>query len=245
MRTVLIIGATSAIAEATGRLYAQAGDKLFLLGRDGARLQAIAADLRLRGAASVDMAELDVQAIDRHDAALNAAWQYLGQVELVLLAHGVLPDQAICEHSVQQTLQALSVNAVATIALMVSLGERLELQQHGCLAVIGSVAGDRGRASNYVYGCAKAAIEVFASGLRQRLQTKGVNVLLIKPGFVDTPMTRNFRKNALWTRPEKIAKGIAKAVEHRRSVVYLPGFWRVIMFVIRHIPETVFKRIPL
>lgn len=245
MRNVLIIGATSAIAEATGRLYAGAGDKLFLLGRDNPRLQAIAADLRLRGAVSVDAALLDVEAIERHDAALDAVWQSLGQVELVLLAHGVLPDQALCEHSVQQTLQALSVNAVASIALMVSLAERLEQQGHGCLAVIGSVAGDRGRASNYVYGSAKAAIEAFASGLRQRLQSKGVNVLLIKPGFVDTPMTRNFRKNVLWVRPERIAQGIAEAVERRRSVVYLPGFWRGIMFVIRHIPEAVFKRMPL
>lgn len=245
MRNVLIIGATSAIAEATGRLYARAGDNLFLLGRDNPRLQAIAADLRLRGAVSVDAALLDVEAIERHDPALDAAWQSLGQVELVLLAHGVLPDQALCEHSVQQTLQALSVNAVASIALMVSLAERLEQQGHGCLAVIGSVAGDRGRASNYVYGSAKAAIEAFASGLRQRLQSKGVNVLLIKPGFVDTPMTRNFRKNVLWVRPERIALGIAEAVERRRSVVYLPGFWRGIMFVIRHIPEAVFKRMPL
>lgn len=245
MRNVLIIGATSAIAEATGRLYARAGDKLFLLGRDNPRLQAIAADLRLRGAVSVDAALLDVEAIERHDAALDAAWQSLGQVELVLLAHGALPDQSLCEHSVQQTLQALSVNAVASIALMVSLAERLEQQGHGCLAVIGSVAGDRGRASNYVYGSAKAAIEAFASGLRQRLQSKGVNVLLIKPGFVDTPMTRNFRKNVLWVRPERIAQGIAEAVERRRSVVYLPGFWRGIMFVIRHIPEAIFKRMPL
>ena len=128
---------------------------------------------------------------------------------------------------------------------MAGLARRLERQGSGTLAVISSVAGDRGRASNYLYGSAKAAVTAFASGLRQKLRDRGVNVLTIKPGFVDTPMTRDFRKGPLWAQPAQVAKGIARAIDSRRGVAYLPGFWWAIMRVITHIPEPVFRRIKL
>lgn len=245
MSNVLIIGATSAIAEATARRYAANGDNLFLLGRDVQRLEAIAADLRVRGAGHVGSAPLDVENLEQHPAALDAAWQALGHIDVALIAHGSLPDQLHCERMVAQAVRAFSLNATTTLALLLLIAGRLEAQGHGCLAVIGSVAGDRGRASNYVYGGAKAAIECFASGLRQRLHAKGVNVLLIKPGFVDTPMTHAFRKGLLWSSSERIADGIVRAVARRGSVAYLPGFWRGIMLAVRHLPEALFKRITL
>ena len=113
------------------------------------------------------------------------------------------------------------------------------------LAVISSVAGDRGRASNYLYGAAKAAVTAVTSGLRQRLHASGVNVLTIKPGFVDTPMTRAFRKGALWATPDQVARGIVRAVDRRAGVAYLPRFWWAIMSVIRHIPDRLFRRLKL
>jgi short-subunit dehydrogenase len=128
---------------------------------------------------------------------------------------------------------------------MTVAANRFEAQRHGTLAVISSVAGDRGRQSNYLYGSAKAAVTAFASGLRQRLTKVGVNVLTIKPGFVDTPMTRDFKKGALWATPEGIARGIVRATDRGRSVVYLPWFWLPIMLIIRHVPEFVFKRAKL
>jgi len=169
----------------------------------------------------------------------------LGGLDTVLIAHGTLSDQAECERSVEALRREFDVNALSTMALLTPLANRFQQQGHGTLAVISSVAGDRGRMSNYAYGSAKAAVSAFLSGQRQRLQKYGVNVLTIKPGFVDTPMTREFPKGALWAQPEVVARGIANAIDKGRSVVYLPWFWSLIMLVIKHVPEFVFKRVKL
>lgn len=245
MRRVLIIGAASAIAEATARRFAAAGDALFLVGRDETRLRRIAADLDVRGAVRTAVASLDVADIDGHAAMLERATRELGGLDTVLIAHGTLADQTECEHSVEVMRREFEVNAIATMALLTPLANRFAEQRGGTIAVIGSVAGDRGRASNYVYGAAKAAVMTFLSGLGQRLAKDSVNVLTIKPGFVDTPMTRDFAKNAFWATPDRIAEGIVRAMERRRAVVYLPGFWRTVMFAIRHLPEAVFRRLRL
>ena len=245
MRKVLIMGATSAIAEAAARLFAARGDALFLIARNRTHLDAIRADLLLRGAKAVDVAELDVNALDGHAVVLEQAWSALGAVDVTLIAHGTLPDQAACQASPETAVREFTTNATSTIALATAIATRLEAQARGTLAVISSVAGDRGRASNYLYGAAKAAVTAFLGGLRQRLASKGVDVLTIKPGFVDTPMTAAFRKGALWASPQQVATGIVRAIDRRRSVVYLPGFWRWVMLVIRHIPEPLFKRIRL
>jgi decaprenylphospho-beta-D-erythro-pentofuranosid-2-ulose 2-reductase len=245
MLNVLIIGATSAIAEATARCYAARGARLFLVARDPTRLADITADLRIRGAVDVGQATLDVNRFDAHAGVLDQAWLLLQSVDMVLIAHGTLPDQSACETSVETALAEFATNGTSTIALMTALAPRLEAQRRGVLAVISSVAGDRGRQSNYLYGAAKAAVSTFASGMRQRLAKVGVSVLTIKPGFVDTPMTRDFRKGALWATPDAVARGIVHAVDRGRSVVYLPWFWWPIMLIIRHIPEFIFKRIRL
>ncbi|MGO0999907.1 SDR family oxidoreductase [Lysobacter sp. CA196] len=243
MHRVLIIGATSAIAEATARVYAARGGALFLVGRDLERLNAIAADLAVRGAAKTATYALDVNAYEQQQAALDSAWAEFGEIDLVLIAHGTLPDQPACEASVELALREFSTNGLSTIALATAIAPRLKAGS--TLAVISSVAGDRGRASNYLYGSAKAAVSTFLSGLRQRLNASGVNVLTIKPGFVDTPMTQSFKKGALWAKPDEIARGIAGAVDKRRAVAYLPWFWWGIMQVIKSIPEFVFRRIKL
>lgn len=245
MKQVLIVGAASAIAEQYARLEAAAGSTLMLAGRSEPRLQAIAADLRTRGAGAVDVFVLDVNEVERHETLLDAAWARAGRVEVVLLAHGTLPDNAACAADPALALREFATNGTSTLALMAAAARRLEAQGSGTLAVISSVAGDRGRASNHLYGSAKAAVSAYASGLRQRLHGSGVNVLTIKPGFVDTPMTREFRKGLLWASPQAVARGIARAIAARRSVAYLPWFWWGIMRVITHIPEPLFRRLRL
>ncbi len=245
MQKVVIIGATSAIAEKTARLYATQGAALFLTARNAARLQAVAQDLTLRGATKCESCVLDINDVQQHAAVLQRIWDALGPVDVVLIATGTLPDQAACQESVPKMLQEFNTNGLSVMAFLTPLANRMQAQGNGTIAVISSVAGDRGRQSNYLYGSAKAALTAFLSGLRQRLAASGVNVLTIKPGFVDTPMTRDFKKGPLWASSDAVARGIVGAIGRRRSVVYLPWFWWGIMFIIRHIPETVFRRLKL
>lgn len=242
---ILIIGATSAIAEAVARVYAARAANLYLLARDPQRGAAIAQDLTVRGATGVREATLDVTQFAAHSDTLDEAWAAFGGFDVVLIAHGTLPDQAACDADADLAIREFTVNSTATIALANYIARRLEPQGSGTLAVISSVAGDRGRASNYVYGAAKAAVSAYTSGLRQSLHPRGINVLTIKPGFVDTPMTAAFRKGVLWATPEQVARGVVRAIDQRRSVVYLPWFWRIIMCIIRSIPEPVFRRLHL
>jgi len=246
MKKVLIIGATSAIAEAAARLFAARGDALFLVARNAEHLRLIAEDLSVRGAMRAATATLDVTDFAAHEALLDAAERELGSIDIVLVAHGTLSDQDECQRSVAAMRREFDINGVSAMALLTVLANRMEARGSGTLAVISSVAGERGRQSNYVYGAAKAALSTFLGGLRQRLAKANVNVLTIKPGFVDTPMTAAITpKGALWAQPDRVAAGIVKAIDSGRSVVFLPWFWRWIMLVIRLIPEPVFKRIKL
>jgi short-subunit dehydrogenase len=245
MKRVLIIGATSAIAEAAARQWATQGAVLFLVGRKTERLQAIAADLQVRGAKLAVTHIMEATDLAAHEPMLVAAEEALGGIDIALIAHGTLPDQKACEASVELTLQEINTNGLSVIALATRVANRMEAQGSGSIAVISSVAGDRGRQSNYVYGAAKGLVTRFLQGLRNRLAKKGVQVLTIKPGFVDTPMTAAFKKGALWAQPDDIARGILAAIENGKNEVYLPGFWWLIMAIIRHIPEPIFKKLSL
>lgn len=243
MKKILIIGATSAIAEATARRWAKKGDRIYLIARNAERLHAMAADLKIRGAESVHAAVLDLNEFGKHEKAIAEAIQTLGGIDIVLIAHGTLGDQKACETDFKLALHELNTNAISSISLLTHLANRLEAQKQGTIAVISSIAGDRGRQSNYVYGAAKGALTVFLQGLRQRLYKRGVNVLTVKPGFVDTPMTREFTKGILWAKPDSIATSIDIGIERRKSIVYTPWFWSWIMTIIRLIPEALFKRL--
>ena len=246
MQRILIIGATSAIAEATAREFARRGDRLFLVGRRADALEAIASDLRLRGAPQVEVRVQDANDRAAHETLIDAAEAAIGEIDAVLIAYGTLSDQAACERSVDQMLAEFDTNALSQMALMTRLANRFEARRRGTIAVISSVAGDRGRKSNYVYGSAKAAISAFTSGLRQRLYRSGVTVVTIKPGFVDTPMTATFKKGGpLWASPAAVGGAIARAMISGRPVAYTPWFWWGIMQVIRNIPETLFRRLSL
>jgi decaprenylphospho-beta-D-erythro-pentofuranosid-2-ulose 2-reductase len=240
---IAVFGATSAIAQATARLYAALGASFFLVGRHEEKLQQVASDLKARGATSVICQVSDTSLIETHEALLQAMIGNGGAPDIALLAWGTLPDQKAMEQSVPDTLREFTINGTSVIALCAALAGVLEKAGKGTLAVITSVAGDRGRRSNYTYGAAKAAVSTFVAGLRARLQASGVHVLTIKPGFVDTPMTASFKKGALWATPETVASGIQQAITKKRNVVYLPWFWLGIMTVIKMVPEAVSKRL--
>jgi len=243
---VLIVGATSAIAEATARLYAVRGDRLYLVARNAEKLSAISADLQVRGASWVGSMVMDACDTERHEEMLNAAVDGLDGLDIVLIAHGTLPDQQVAQQSYPAALQVLQDNFLSVVSMLTGMANFFEQQGHGSIAVISSVAGDRGRQSNYVYGTAKGGLSVFLQGLRNRLAHAGVNVLTVKPGFVNTPMTAHLNGSGpLWAEPAQIAEGIVKGIDRERSVIYLPGFWRLIMIIICAIPEALFKRLKL
>ncbi|WP_136806452.1 SDR family oxidoreductase [Desulfosediminicola flagellatus] len=245
MANRFIFGATSSIAEATARRFAADGDTLFLVARDSVKLQIVADDLRIRGADTVFTSVVDARDFNAHQLLIDEAFDSLGSVDTVLVAHGTLPDQRSCEESFDELRTEFETNALGVMSLLTHAANRLEKQGGGTICVISSVAGDRGRQSNYVYGAAKGAVSIFLQGLRNRLNASGVHVVTVKPGFVDTPMTRDFSKNMLWATPEKISFGIYTAINRNKNTAYLPWFWSVIMWIIRAIPETIFKRLHL
>lgn len=245
MKNILIIGATSAIAEATAKIFAQRGDRLYLLARNEERLTALADDLKIRGANTVDCSRFDVNRFEDHRRLIFKAFETLGKVDVVLIAHGTLPDQDACEKDFDISLKEFNTNAISTISLLTHIANQFEAQNNGTIAVITSVAGDRGRQSNYVYGAAKGMVSIFLQGLRNRLHMSNVNVLDIKPGFVDTPMTAEFKKGILWASPGKIAEGIVRSIDKEKFVAYLPWYWAYIMRIIKLIPEFIFKKMKL
>ena len=243
MARILIIGATSAIAIASARLFAGRGDELVLAARNEERLDLLAADLKVRGARAVDTVTFLAQPEQDYEGFASRVWDQ--GLDCLLLAHGSLPAQERCQDDVSATRREFEVNALSTISLLAAFAGRFAEQGSGNMVVISSVAGDRGRQSNYLYGSAKAAVSVYCQGLRNRMQGRGVGVITIIPGFVDTPMTELFEKGLLWAQPEQIASGILHALERGSDVVYLPWFWRYIMLLIKLIPERLFKRLSL
>lgn len=245
MKKILLIGATSAIAEATARIWAKRGDEIFLVARNQERLTLIANDLMIRGARNIHSLCLDVNSLELHNSIIDSAYNALGKIDLVLIAHGTLANQPACEASVDLTMHEIKTNALSVISLLTQLTNRFEIEKSGTIAVISSVAGDRGRQSNYIYGCAKAMVSSFTSGLRQRLYKTGVSIVTIKPGFIDTPMTADFTKGILWVKPEKVAQSIAKICDAKNGEFYVPGFWWAIMMIIKCIPERIFVQLKL
>lgn len=243
MKKVLIFGATSTIAEHCARIWALRGDKLYLVARNEAHLKTIAKDLKVRGASSVVVNCADLNEMGRHVELLDSAENTIGGIDTVLIAHGTLSNQKSCELSVEETLDEMQTNALSTVSLLTLIANRFEARRDGTICVISSVAGDRGRASNYVYGSAKAMLTAFTSGLRQRLHKSNVAVVTIKPGFVDTPMTAKFKKGILWAQPNAVAAKIVKAIDKKSGEVYIPCFWLLIINILRLVPNSIFRRI--
>ncbi|MCC5870689.1 MAG: SDR family oxidoreductase [Gammaproteobacteria bacterium] len=254
MTCYLVVGATSDIAQACCREWLSDpsnGDpsdapRFYLLGRDAEKLECLANDLRARGAQEVSYRATDLLEFDTHPSALEGAFSALGTIDVALIAHGTLPNQPKCETDTRLAVREFSLNATVTISLLTLLAQEMADLGRGTIAVITSVAGDRGRPSNYVYGSAKAAVSVFCEGLRARVFAKGVHVIDIRPGFVDTQMTRHLElPSLLVASPAAVARRIIWGIRRRKDVLYVPYFWAFILFLIRNIPAPVFKRMSL
>jgi len=244
MRRVLIVGATSAIAQAVARQYALQRAHLALVARDEQKLAAVAADLSVRGAARLSSFLWDARQWEKAAEVVRWAQQELGTLEVVLIAHGSLPLQEQLWHAPERSLEEFHVNATSVVALLSHLVPLLERQRQGVVGVISSVAGERGRQQMAVYGAAKAAVTAFTAGVRGYLYRYNVRVITIKPGFVDTPMTAHLRKNLLFASASGVGKRIYRALEHGRpDILYVPWWWRPVMALVRSLPEAVWKRL--
>jgi short-subunit dehydrogenase len=244
MKNVIIVGATSGLAQALARLLAKDGARLMLWGRTREKMEIVAADLRARGASAVEVDIFDFDDFPRHAEALERA-RAKGDWDAAFICHGSLGDQKICEQDFAAAEKEFRTNCLSALSFLTVLANYFEQRGAGTLAAISSVAGDRGRQSNYVYGAAKSAVTTFMQGLRNRLHAKGVQVLTIKPGFVATPMTAHLAKNRLFATPERVALDILKAVKKKKCELYTPWFWRWIMLIIKLVPETIFRRLKL
>lgn len=241
---VIILGAASGIAEATARLYASEGARLLLIGRQAERLAAIAADLKVRGAEAAEIAVLDFAAASDPAAAFAELAARLGGADHIILAYGLLGDQAKAERDFAEAAAIIDVNFRSASGWTLAAADYLAAAGGGSLVVLGSVAGDRGRRANFVYGAAKAGIATLVEGLAHRFAGKGPHVVVVKPGPTDTAMTAGMPKGGLlWSSPEQVAAIVRKAAEGGPPVVYAPWFWRYIMLIIRALPAPIFNKL--
>jgi len=246
-KKIVIVGATSAIAEHCARLWAAEGSAdLVLVGRDLARLQVVADDLRVRGRDMIISTRVADFANPQKIQALADEIAAAGPPDIVLIAHGSLPDQAACQTDLMACREALEINALSPVLFAEAFAGHMERADRGTLVIIGSVAGDRGRKSNYIYGAAKGLVTRYAQGLQHRLASSAVKVVLIKPGPTDTPMTAHLKVQGVPLAPvEGVAARVVMAIAHGSRICHAPAKWGLIMMIIRHLPWFVFKKMDI
>ncbi len=245
---ILVLGATSGIAEASIRIWAARGEELYLVGRNQDRLAAVAADARVRGAGFVGTVVTDLDHVPQHPELLAHAINALGGLDVAYVAVGTLGEQPKAERNFAEAGQILHTNFVAPASLLTWLANYCAQRHAGTLAVLSSVAGERGRKSNYVYGSSKAGLTAFVDGLRNRVDRESVKVITIKPGPVKTAMTEGMKGESKFANPDKVAATIVNAIDKGLKgpdILYVPGIWRILMAVIRAIPEGRFKKLDL
>jgi decaprenylphospho-beta-D-erythro-pentofuranosid-2-ulose 2-reductase len=241
-RTIVVVGANSAIARGVAALYADQEATFFLVARDEEKLRATVAGLQERGGTVTSVYVTDLRLREGHADIVEKACAELGTIDLVLIAHGSMPEQSTLDEDVDAAMDTFITNALSPISLAHRFFNVLEAQGSGSLVTLSSVAGDRGRRSNYTYGAAKAALTAYTSGLRGRGRSSRVHVLTVKPGPVRTPLTAT-RKVPLMVSVAPVARDIVRAIDRRQHVVYTPGIWRPIMFFYRLVPEWIASRL--
>jgi short-subunit dehydrogenase len=245
-KKILIFGASSSLAHQTAIHFTESETHLFLAGRDEQKLQAISDDLTTRNSQiKTTIYPIDALDFDSHQKLFSDAGSEMNGIDLVLIAHGTLPNQENIKDNTAEILKEYQINCTSVISLSTHATNYFEKQNHGTLAVIASVAGDRGRASNYIYGSAKGAVSLYLQGLRNRLFKTGIKIITIKPGMVRTPMTAQMPDSPLFSKAEAVGKGIYKAIISGKDVAYVPGYWKLIMAIIKSIPESIFKKLSL
>lgn len=244
-KKIVIVGATSAIAEHCARIWVQKSPAdLTLVGRNANKTERIAADLRVRSPQS----EIRVEVTDFLDpVSIKATVDRIflnGYTDFVLIAHGLLPNQTDCQNDLAICREALEVNGISPVIFSEAFLQHMATQDKGTLALIGSVAGDRGRKSNYVYGAAKALVNRYAQGLQHRFSGTGIKIVLIKPGPTKTPMTAHLTNAGVRLAPvQEVAEKIVNAIKNGQPEAYIPRKWRLIMLIIQHLPRFIFNKI--
>jgi decaprenylphospho-beta-D-erythro-pentofuranosid-2-ulose 2-reductase len=243
--TVVVLGGGSDIGSSTARLLAARGSTIVLAARRPDELIDEAAALRGAGARAVEVVAFDALDTEAHPAFVRELFDRFGDLDLVLLAFGVLGDQEAAEKDSAAALEVARTNYLGAVSVLIPLAEGLREQGHGTIAVLSSVAAERGRRSNFVYGSAKAGLDVFCQGLADRLHGEGVHVLVVRPGFVASKMTAHLDSAPLSTTPEAVAKATLDGLDRGADVVWVPGPLRWVMTVLRHLPRSVFRRLPI
>jgi short-subunit dehydrogenase len=244
MERIVILGATSGMIQPLLRTMAKQGKELLLVARSRDRLDALRTDLTARGASNILTLEADFDSSSSRALIVPFVKECFPGVDTLVLAYGTMLDQSVCQASPEHAIQELQTNLVSAVALLTEFAQYMESRRSGTIAAITSIAGERGRRSNYVYGAAKGGLSIFLEGLRSRMYQFGVHVLTIKAGPVSTPMTANLQKVPFLGSPETVARAIYHALEKPRvNVLYIPRYWKWIMAGIRVIPDSVFKRL--
>ena len=243
MSYILIIGAKSDIAKEVARVYAKNGYNLYLASRQSEDLKDLANDIKIRSNVEVNLKEFDIAKFETHSDFYNSLEpKPLG----VIVAAGYMAEQKECENDFTKTLNTINVNFTGAVSILNIISNDMEKNKNGFIVGISSVAGDRGRKANYIYGSSKAAFSAYLSGLRNRLFESKVQVLTVKPGFVATKMTAGLDLPVkLTAQPEEVAKDIFVAQQKGKDVLYTKGIWRLIMLIIKHIPEFIFKKLSI
>jgi len=243
-KRIVIIGATSTIAEHCARIWAsQIQGEIILVGRNQEKLWRVQADLQVRSpSVAISTMTGAFEGADNINALVDTIW-HAAPADLVLIAHGILPDQDKAQADLHYNAQTLTINAISPVLFAEAFAGHMAERGHGQIGIIGSVAGDRGRKSNYVYGAAKGLIERYAEGMQHRFFRTGVHITLIKPGPTRTPMTAALANEKLsFAEPETVARRIVGGMTNNTPVIYAPGKWRLIMLIIANLPRLIFNR---
>ena len=241
--SVLVLGATSRIAQQIARDYAAAGEALFVAARDGDEAERIAADLRVRHGVDAHSASFDARDFEAHPALIADVAEALGGIDIAVVAFGDMGNQQASEGDFEKARSVLEVNYVGAVSLCEALARHMSSRGRGSIVGITSVAGDRGRSSNYYYGSAKGGFSLYLQGLRGRMHRAGVHVMTVKLGLVDTPMTYGMKTRIPIASPESVSRAVIRAQRKRKDTLYYPAFWRFVMFAVKAVPERLFKRL--
>jgi decaprenylphospho-beta-D-erythro-pentofuranosid-2-ulose 2-reductase len=246
VESLFVLGGTSDIGVATSRRLIRDGcSRVVLAGRDTTRLKELSDSLLSDGARSVEPLEFDALKFDVHEQVVEEGFERLGEVDVVLMCFGVLGDQGRAETDAGHTREIIETNFTAAASLGICTAQRLLTQGHGCIVVISSVAGERARRSNFVYGSSKAGLDAFFQGMAASLEGTGVRSLIVRPGFVKTKMTQSLKTPPLSSTPEDVAAAIVSALATRKEIVWVPPVMRPVMSVLRHLPTPLFRKIPI
>ncbi len=243
MMKVLILGGYSGIAQKVGELLAAKGSSLFLVGRNSEKLEIVAKHFKVLGAKEVWVEQADLNNLENHKRIIGRAVNSLKGLDLLLVCYGILPNQKELEQNPEKIIDNYFTNSISIIHFVSHIANFFESKNAGTIAVVTSVAGERGRKTNYFYGSAKACVDVFLDGLRHRLFNNNVKVVTIKPGIVETAMTKDVENNILIAKPEVVATDIIRGIKKGKSIVYTPWYWKYIMFVLKILPNSIFKRL--